>query len=68
MQKVSPDFGLVFKQSRLCSILPKPMAHMGEESEPPNDLVPILETAFRKGGVHLIIVPVDYSENQRVLD
>ncbi len=31
------------------------------------DLVPILEAAFRRGGIHLIIVPVDYSENQRVL-
>ena len=31
------------------------------------DLVLALETAFRQGGVHLVTVPVDYSENKRVL-
>jgi acetolactate synthase I/II/III large subunit len=31
------------------------------------DLKPTLEKAFADGGVHLIAVPVDYSENQRVL-
>jgi len=31
------------------------------------DLVPTLEAAFRAGGVHLVAVPVDYSENRRVL-
>ena len=31
------------------------------------DLVPTFEKAFEAGGVHLIDVPVDYSENQRVL-
>ena len=30
-------------------------------------LAPALETAFAGGGVHLVIVPVDYSENRRVL-
>ena len=25
------------------------------------------EAAFEEGGVHLIVVPVDYSENMRVL-
>ncbi len=30
-------------------------------------LVPALETAFAGGGVHLVTVPVDYSENKRVL-
>jgi acetolactate synthase-1/2/3 large subunit len=29
--------------------------------------VPALEEAFRAGGVHLIAVPIDYSENKRVL-
>jgi acetolactate synthase-1/2/3 large subunit len=27
----------------------------------------MLESAFSEGGVHLVIVPVDYSENMRVL-
>jgi acetolactate synthase I/II/III large subunit len=31
------------------------------------ELAPALETAFAGGGVHLVIVPVDYSENKRVL-
>ncbi len=30
-------------------------------------LAPTLETAFRAGGVHLVVVPIDYSENVRVL-
>jgi acetolactate synthase-1/2/3 large subunit len=29
-------------------------------------LAPALESAFRDGGVHLVAVPVDYSENIRV--
>ena len=28
---------------------------------------PVLEGAFRGGGVHLVAVPIDYSENKRVL-
>ena len=31
------------------------------------DLVPTLEAAFKGGGVHLIAVQIDYSENTRVL-
>jgi acetolactate synthase I/II/III large subunit len=31
------------------------------------DLAPTLEAAFESGGVHLVDVPVDYSENTRVL-
>ena len=31
-----------------------------------DSLVPALETAFAGGGVHLVAVPVDYSENKRV--
>jgi acetolactate synthase-1/2/3 large subunit len=31
------------------------------------DLAPTLEAAFQAGGVHLVAVPVDYSENKRVL-
>jgi acetolactate synthase-1/2/3 large subunit len=30
-------------------------------------LRPTLEAAFQKGGVHVVVVPIDYSENQRVL-
>jgi acetolactate synthase I/II/III large subunit len=31
------------------------------------ELAPALEKAFGGGGVHIVIVPVDYSENKRVL-
>lgn len=31
------------------------------------DLVPTLEAAFADGGIHLVEVPIDYSENTRVL-
>jgi acetolactate synthase-1/2/3 large subunit len=31
------------------------------------ELRPALEAAFAGGGVHLVVVPIDYSENQRVL-
>lgn len=32
-----------------------------------DDLVPTLERAFQAGGVHLVDIPVDYSENKKVL-
>jgi acetolactate synthase-1/2/3 large subunit len=32
-----------------------------------DDLRPALEAAFAGGGVHLVVVPIDYSENKRVL-
>jgi acetolactate synthase I/II/III large subunit len=31
------------------------------------ELATMLETAFRDGGVHLVVAPIDYSENMRVL-
>jgi len=31
------------------------------------ELKTTLEAAFREGGVHLVVVPIDYSENMRVL-
>jgi len=33
-----------------------------------DELVPAMEAAFQSGGVHLVIVPIDYSENKRVLN
>lgn len=39
----------------------------GRRIEGPDDLMPTLEAAFAKGGVHLVSTPVDYSENMRVL-
>ena len=39
----------------------------GSRVETADELVPALEAAFEVGGVHLVAVPVDYSENKRVL-
>jgi acetolactate synthase-1/2/3 large subunit len=39
----------------------------GSQVESADGLAPALEAAFKGGGVHLVSVPVDYSENIRVL-
>ena len=39
----------------------------GRRVQSAEGLVPALESAFSAGGVHLVTVPVDYSENARVL-
>jgi acetolactate synthase I/II/III large subunit len=39
----------------------------GSRVDRADGLVPALEAGFREGGVHLVTVPVDYSENTRVL-
>ena len=39
----------------------------GTRVQTADGLVPALESAFATGGVHLVAVPVDYSENKRVL-
>ncbi|SAL88869.1 acetolactate synthase [Caballeronia terrestris] len=39
----------------------------GRRVESAEGLKPALEAAFGEGGVQLVIVPVDYSENSRVL-
>jgi acetolactate synthase-1/2/3 large subunit len=31
------------------------------------EIIPVLQAAFDAGGVHLVAVPIDYSENMRVL-
>jgi acetolactate synthase I/II/III large subunit len=39
----------------------------GRRVESADGLVPALEAAFAGGGVQLVSVPIDYSENLRVL-
>ncbi|GEO40665.1 acetolactate synthase [Skermanella aerolata] len=39
----------------------------GSRVEATEDLAPALEAAFKAGGVHVVTVPIDYSENMRVL-
>jgi len=39
----------------------------GHRVERSADLVSVLNAAFEAGGVHLVDLPVDYSENKKVL-
>jgi acetolactate synthase-1/2/3 large subunit len=39
----------------------------GHRIESTEDLVPVLDKAFESGGVHLVDVPIDYSQNTKVL-
>jgi len=39
----------------------------GSQVDTADGLVPVLEAAFKEGGLQLVAVPVDYSENSRVL-
>jgi acetolactate synthase-1/2/3 large subunit len=61
-----PDFGLTFKNPDFVQYA-RAYGARGRRVKATEDLVPILESAFRTGGVHLIVAPVDYSENRRVL-
>lgn len=40
----------------------------GHRLEKTDDLIPLIEKCQRDGGVHLIDVPIDYSENDRILN
>jgi len=58
-----PDFGLEFGNPDFVAYAKSYGARVGEAWE----LSTMLEVAFAEGGVHLVVVPVDYSENMRVL-
>jgi acetolactate synthase-1/2/3 large subunit len=61
-----PDFGLAFNNPDFVQYAHAYGARAAR-IESSDQLVPALEAAFRTGGVHLIVAPIDYSENQRVL-
>ncbi|MEJ8570728.1 acetolactate synthase large subunit [Microbaculum marinum] len=61
-----PDFGMRFKNPDFVRYA-EAYGAQGSRVGAAEDLVPTLETAFEGGGVHLVEVPVDYSENTRVL-
>jgi acetolactate synthase I/II/III large subunit len=61
-----PDFGLKFGNPDFVKYAESYGAN-GTRVETADGLVPALESAFKTGGVQLVSVPVDYSENQRVL-
>src|SRR5476651_821058 len=61
-----PDWGLTFGNPDFVKYADAYGAK-GRRVESADALAPTLEAAFREGGVQLVIVPVDYSENTRVL-
>jgi acetolactate synthase I/II/III large subunit len=61
-----PDFGLNFGNPDFVKYAESYGAH-GARVDTADGLGPALESAFKAGGVQLVSVPVDYSENQRVL-
>jgi acetolactate synthase-1/2/3 large subunit len=61
-----PDFGMTFGDPDFVTYAQSYGAR-GSRVESADGLAPTLEAAFASGGVHLVAVPVDYSENTRVL-
>jgi acetolactate synthase-1/2/3 large subunit len=61
-----PDFGLTFSNPDFVRYA-ESYGAKGTRVTKTDDLVPVLESAFKGGGVHLVAVAVDYSENKRVL-
>ena len=61
-----PDFGMTFGNPDFVAYAASYGAR-GHRITAASDLVPTLQDAFKLGGVHLVVAPVDYSENTRVL-
>ncbi|MQX77589.1 acetolactate synthase large subunit [Sinorhizobium medicae] len=61
-----PDFGMTFGNPDFVKYA-EAYGAKGTRVEAVDDLVPALEAAFEGGGVHVVAVPIDGSENMRVL-
>ncbi|MBI2255407.1 MAG: acetolactate synthase large subunit [Proteobacteria bacterium] len=61
-----PDFGMTFGNPEFVKYA-ESYGATGHRVKAIADFAPTLEAAFNSGGVHLITVPIDYSENTRVL-
>ncbi len=61
-----PDYGLTFGNPDFVKYAESYGAR-GWRVNATEDLIPTLEQAFSAGGVHVVAVPIDYSENTRVL-
>jgi acetolactate synthase I/II/III large subunit len=61
-----PDWGLTFGNPDFVKYA-ESYGAIGHRVERTEDLVPILDAAFKEGGVQLVTVPIDYVENTRVL-
>jgi acetolactate synthase-1/2/3 large subunit len=60
------DFGLDFGNPEFVAYA-KSYGAKGSRVGKVSELSTMLEAAFREGGVHLVVAPIDYSENMRVL-
>jgi acetolactate synthase-1/2/3 large subunit len=60
------DFGMTFGNPDFVTYA-KSYGAVGHRIERTADLAPMLQSALRAGGVHLVTVPIDYGENTRVL-
>ena len=60
-----PDFGMTFGNPNFVTYAESYGAR-GHRVASAEELVPTLDAAFVAGGVHLVTVPIDYSENTRV--
>jgi acetolactate synthase-1/2/3 large subunit len=60
------DFGLEFGNPDFVAYA-QSYGAKGSRVGSASELTTMLESAFSAGGVHLVVVPVDYSENMRVL-
>ncbi|MCC8947404.1 acetolactate synthase large subunit [Bradyrhizobium sp. Arg62] len=61
-----PDFGLTFGNPDFVKYA-ESYGAKGSRIASTDAIVPTLERAFSGGGVHLVVVPIDYTENKRVL-
>ncbi len=61
-----PDYGLTFSNPDFVTYA-QSYGATGHRIERSADLVSLLNAAFEAGGVHLVDLPVDYSENKKVL-
>ncbi len=61
-----PDFGMTFGNPDFVRYA-QAYGAKGSRVTAVAELIPTLEAAFTGGGVHLVEIPIDYSENTRVL-
>src|SRR5215472_13012121 len=61
-----PDFGMTFGNPDFVAYA-ESYGAIGHRVQRTEDLVQILDNAFKEGGVQLVTVPIDYVENTRVL-
>ena len=61
------DFGLDFNNPDLV-MHAESYGASGRRLESASEFVPLVQSCFEERGVHVIDVPVDYSENDRILN